>query len=346
MKLKSIILTLAATMLFASCEKAFMGRDCDNSPVATFDYLWQQIDEKYSMFDVKQTDWQAVYGKYRPQVSDDISDDSLFAICGDMLAELNDGHVNLIRAFGTSHADSLVFRFYTQAGYDINALIQGYLGPHYRSTGGIAHTALCDGRVVYMHYGSFGSSITPAQLRHIIGSYPAAEGIILDIRGNGGGTMSNITNILRTIAHEGRPLLYRSQIKNGRGHNDFTPLADTYAPAADSGAYDGPWVVLTDRGCFSSASVFALCSKAYPTMTLMGDTTGGGMGLPHTTVLPNGWRAHFSITRSLAPDGSNYENGVPPDIRLPFDRAAAFAQNKDNIIDSACHLILAGGRFH
>lgn len=317
-----------------------MGRDCKDSPTATFDYLWQQIDEKYAMFDVKQADWTEVYERYRPLVSDDISDDSLFALCGSMLAELNDGHVNLIRAYGTSRADSLVFRFYTQAGYDINAIVQGYLGPHYRSTGGIAHTALCDGHVIYMRYGSFGSSISPAQLRHIIGSYPAAEGIVFDIRGNGGGTMSNITNLLRMIAHEGTPLLYRSQIKDGRGHDDFTPLADTYAPVPDSSAYDGPVAVLTDRGSFSSASVFALCAKAYPSMTLIGDTTGGGMGLPHTIVLPNGWRARFSITRSLAPDGSNYENGVPPDIALPFDRAAAFEQNKDNIIDAACALIL------
>lgn len=340
MHIRTLLSLLAAALAFASCEKALMGDDCDASPAATFDYLWQQIDERYSMFDVKQVDWQEAYGRYRPRVADVISADSLFALCGALLGELHDGHVNLISAHGTSHADSLIFSFYTQKGYDIDAIVMGYLGPHYRSTGGVAYTALLGGRILYLRYGSFGSSITPAQLRHIIGSCPAAEGIVLDIRGNGGGAMSNITNILQMIAHQGSPLMYRSQIKSGRGHTDFTPLADTYAPAADSGAYGGPVVVLTDRGCFSSASMFALCAKAFPSMTVMGDTTGGGMGLPHTTVLPNGWRARFSITRTLSPEGANYENGVPPDILLPFDRQAAFDRHTDNIIDSACRLIL------
>lgn len=337
---KLLIILLAATLLCASCEKAFMGSDCDSAPTATFDYLWHQIDEKYAMFDVKDVDWQEVYDKYRPQVSDVISNDSLFAVCAAMLGELNDGHVNLISTNGTSRADSICYRFYTEAGYDINAIIQGYLGPHYAMTGGMAHTSLRDGRIIYIFYSSFSNSISPDQLKHILSCYPQAEGLVLDIRGNGGGAMNNITNILKMIAHDGKRLMYRSQIKNGPDHDCFTDLDDTYTPTSDSAAFLLPVAVLTDRGCFSSASMFALCAKAYPTMTVIGDTTGGGMGLPHTTVLPNGWRARFSITRALAPDGSNYENGVPPDIAIPFDRSAAITQHKDNIIDAACNLIL------
>ena len=73
----------------------------------------------------------------------------------------------------------------------------------------------------------------------------------------------------------------------------------------------------------------------------MGDTTGGGLGLPTCGTLPNGWVYRFSITRTLALDGCNYENGVPPDILLPFDREQAFRLRRDNIIDSACLLITA-----
>jgi C-terminal processing protease CtpA/Prc len=51
-----------------------------------------------------------------------------------------------------------------------------------------------------------------------------------------------------------------------------------------------------------------------PNMTVMGDTTGGGLGLPNGGQLPNGWTYRFSITRTLDPQGNNFENGVPPDI--------------------------------
>ena len=102
-----------------------------------------------------------------------------------------------------------------------------------------------------------------------------------------------------------------------------------------------PVLVLVDRGCFSATSTFAIATQAYDNIRLMGDTTGGGLGLPTMGTLPNGWLYRFSITRTLALDGKNYENGVPPDILLPFDRRKAQTEGRDNIIDSACAIILS-----
>ena len=334
------LLSLFALLLLASCEKMLMPDDAPASPTATFDYLWHQLDERYSMFDVKRVDWQAVYDSLRPKVYDGMENDSLFSVCAAMLNTLRDGHVNLFNNYNTSHSDSIYYRFYADDDIDIDAVILTYLGPGYRTTGGMAHGALCDGRVLYIRYASFSSTIGVSQLRHIIRSYPNAQGMILDLRGNSGGTISNIHNILSVMPSHGQKL-YSSQLKAGPGHNDFTPPADTYAPmVADSNAYTRPVIVLIDRGCFSATSTFAICTQAYDNMRLMGDTTSGGLGLPTMGVLPNGWRYRYSVTRTLALDGGNYENGVPPDIPLRLDRQAALASRRDNIIDSACNLIL------
>lgn len=331
-------IVMMGALVAAGCEKAFM-HEGEADAVQTFDYLWQRVDEQYSMFDVKGVDWQRVYDTLRPRVHDGMEADSLFAVCAAALNCLNDGHVNLYSPFDASRSDSVHRRFYAQSGIDVDVVVLNYLGVGYHSTGGLAHAPLCGGRVIYAFYGSFGSTVSVSGLRHIIKSYPDAQGMIIDMRGNGGGNLANIDRLLSVMPSKGQ-VLYTSQIKNGRAHDAFSPAVPTYAPVNSGEAFGLPVLVLVDRGCFSATSTFAIATQAYGNIRLMGDTTGGGLGLPTMGTLPNGWLYRFSITRTLALDGKNYENGVPPDILLPFDRRKAQTEGRDNIIDSACAIIL------
>lgn len=338
-RMRKKLLFVLIAWLCTSCEKVLMMDDIAPTATNTFEYLWQRVDSQYSMFDVKGVDWDAVYDTFRPQVYDDMSYDSLYSVCASMLSMLNDGHVNLYTSYDVARADTLYRDFYACSGIDINLVVLHYLGTRYHMTGGMAHSALCDGRVIYMNYGSFSNGITVSQLRHIVSLYPRAEGMVLDIRGNGGGNVANIDRILHLMPSHGQQL-YSSQIKSGAGHDDFGPLQPTFAPVVvDTEAFMLPVVVLIDKGCFSAASAFAVCTQAYENMTLMGDSTSGGLGLPAMGALPNGWLYRLPVTRTIALDGKNYENGVPPDVYVPFDRAMA-AMGRDNIIDSACALIL------
>ena len=65
---------------------------------------------------------------------------------------------------------------------------------------------------------------------------------------------------------------------------------------------------------------------------------GGGLGLPNGGQLPNGWRYRFSITRTLANDGRNYENGVPPDTVV---RLIPGQTTQDNVIEQACQRLVS-----
>ena len=91
--------------------------------------------------------------------------------------------------------------------------------------------------------------------------------------------------------------------------------------------------VLTDRGTYSAGSFTSIATKAIPNIILMGDTTGGGLGLPNGGQLPNGWTYRFSITQALTLDKSPaYENGVPPDVHVLFDWSD---RTKDEVIERA-----------
>lgn len=336
---RNVFFSILLIVAFSSCEKALMPADVQPSAVATFDYLWQRFDQQYSQFDVKHVDWQMVYDTLRPKVYDGMSSDSLFSVCAAMLNTLQDGHVNLYANYDVSRADSLYYQFYSDYGVDMNVVVLNYLGINYHTAGGVAYGVLGDGKALYVRYASFSNSASLSLLHHIIGMYPEAEGMILDLRGNGGGNIANIPKILSVMPSHGQPI-YASQIKSGPGREDFTPLVTTYAPTVpDSEAYHKPVYVLIDKGCFSATSLFAMATQAYDNMILLGDTTSGGTGLPTMGFLPNGWQYRLTITRSFANDGVNYENGIPPDIYVEFDRQAAQTQGTDNMIDTAISLI-------
>ena len=328
-------------LTFASCERVLMEQDEPKNRVNVFDYLWNQVDQNYTFFDVKGIDWDSVREVYRPKVDDGMTNDSLFRVCAAMLNTLRDGHTNLISGFDVSHNDSVYYKMYAEKNIDENVVFLNYLTVNHHTTGSFAHNAIRDGKVAYLRYSSFSDEVSESVLKYLVKRYKNCDGMILDLRQNGGGSMSNITQLLSIFDNHKQPL-YATQVKAGPGHDDFAEAVTVYA--ADSsllGAnpYTKPVAVLIDRGSFSATSFFAICTFAYDNLRLFGDYSGGGLGVPNGGVLPNGWVYRFSVTRTLAIDGQNYENGVPPDERVLIDPSST-AQGIDNVIEAAADWIM------
>ena len=338
-----LILILIGVSL-PSCERAFMEADEPSNPVNVFDYLWKKVDQQYAFFDVKGVDWDSVYEVYRPMVYDEIELDSLFHVCGAMLNTLRDGHTNLISKFDVSHNDSVYYKMYAEKNIDEQVVVLNYLTVNYHTTGSFTHNAIRDGHVAYIRYSSFMDAITENNLSYLLNRYQDCDGLILDLRQNGGGSIDNIRQLLSIFDNHGQ-VLYQTQIKSGPEHDAFTELTTVYADSTDYSdvftepAYTKPVAVLIDRGSYSATSFFAICTMAYDNIKLFGDYSGGGLGLPNGGALPNGWTYRFSITRTIAIDGGNYENGVPPQERVLLDPACT-AQGIDNVIEAAVDWIM------
>ena len=105
--MKRLLLLMISLVLLTGCVRE---ESNDNSPMGNFEALWRIIDEHYCFLDYKQVDWNAVKAHYQPYITDDLSNDKLFQILGNMLAELKDGHVNLYayHATGTGTRTTLV----------------------------------------------------------------------------------------------------------------------------------------------------------------------------------------------------------------------------------------------
>lgn len=343
MKTFKTLAFILVMITFSSCENAFMEPVNEADAVTTFDYLWEKVNQQYAFFDVKGVDWDAVYREYRPQVVNGMSDESLFDVCAAMLNTLQDGHTNLISSFNISRNDSVYYRMIAQKNINDEVVSLNYLTLNYQTTGALEHNFIHDGRVAYVRYSAFTDMLDYASLNYIAERYKDCRGMIIDLRQNGGGAIANIPILLSLFDNHGQEL-YQTQIKSGPGHDDFTELATVYAPNDTTGMVPDyfhrlPVAVLIDRGSFSATSFFAICCRAYDNVKLIGDYTGGGLGLPNGGELPNGWTYRFSITRTLTPNGKNYENGVPPEYKVILDPAAT-AQGIDNVIELACDWIM------
>ena len=327
---------------FTSCERAFMEKDEPSNPVNVFDYLWNQVDQQYAFFDVKNMDWDSVREVYRPMVNDNMSNDSLFRVCAAMLNTLQDGHTNLISGFDVSRNDSVYYKMYAEKNIDENVVLLNYLTVNHHTTGSFMHNAIRNSAVAYIRYSSFSDYISEGSLKYLVNRYKNCKGMVIDLRQNSGGSISNIAALLSIFDNHKQPL-YQCQAKSGPAHDAFADAMTVYA--ADSSilgknnAYNKPVAVLIDRGSYSATSFFAICTMAYDNIRLFGDYSGGGLGLPNGGVLFNGWTYRFSTTRTLAIDGRNYENGVPPDVRVLLDPACT-AQGVDNVIEVAADWIL------
>ncbi len=328
-----MVLLVSLVIGLSACEQALIKPNPANKPVENFDLLWKTVDEKYSYFTYKNIDWKALYGKYRPRIKDDMSEEELFRVMGDMLYELKDGHVNLVSPFDVSRNWEWYLGY--PANFNETILERNYLGSDYQIARPF-QTKLFNDSVGYIRYSSFLSLISEEVLDRLIKKYANTSGIIIDIRDNTGGAIAMV-NVLAARFVEKKTLMGYNRYKAGPGHNDFTKAYPKHLEPKGT-SYKGKVVVLTNRKVYSAANEFAAYMAELPNVTLIGDQTGGGGGAPISGELMNGWTFRFSANQLLNPRMEQIEFGVPADIKVdisPADEAAG----KDTILETALQFL-------
>ena len=330
--MKKTLLIAILVAIFCSCEDAFFDDDPPNDPVSNFDILWNRMNERYSFFDYKGVDWDSIYQVYRPEVRQDMNPQELFDVMEEMLNTLRDAHVNLRTDFDISF-----YNYYENAprNFQFHDVERNYLGESLRITGRMWNGIIDS--VGYIHYPSFQLPIEEADLDFVVNRFRGLKGLIIDVRDNEGGDPLYGFRLARRIATE-RTHIYTTEYKNGPGRHDFTAPSEAYLDINDEIKFDLPVVVLTNRVTYSAGNFFTAMLMALPDVTVVGDTTGGGGGVPLGWELPNGWHFNYSNSVTYMPDGFIIEDGIPPDIQVNItdeDRLAG----RDTILDTALQLL-------
>ncbi len=331
--MKAIIRFILCAILLLPTSACHDIEEFDNTASGNFDALWTLVDQHYCFFREKGIDWDSMYNVYRPQALNCTTSRQLFDVCARMLDELHDGHVNLASSFNTSYYRKW-WTDYPQ-NYDARIVEQNYLNFNWKTAGALQY-AILPQRVGYIRYSSFSSPIGEGNLDAVISDFALCHGIIIDIRDNGGGDMTNVERLVRRfISH--RILAGYISHKTGPGHNDFSkPYAYYYSPIQGHLIWSREVAVLTNRSTFSAANNFASVMKSLPQVTIVGATTGGGSGMPLSSELPIGWSLRMSACSILDPEGLSTENGVTPSQGHAIDITPAdIAAGRDPIIDHA-----------
>lgn len=144
-----------------------------------------------------------------------------------------------------------------------------------------------------------------------------AEGIVLDLRGNGGGLLPEAISTSSLFAPKGRPVVEtRSRVEGNRIYR------------TEGGELDlPPLVVLMDRGTASAAEILAAVVRKYGNAPLVG-TRSFGKGLFQQLIeLEGGGALDLSIGEFLTAEGESLAGkGLRPDVAVSEGSGASDAQ--------------------
>jgi carboxyl-terminal processing protease len=132
-----------------------------------------------------------------------------------------------------------------------------------------------------------------------------AEGILLDLRGNGGGLLEEAVLVGSIFIDEGLIVSTRGRTKPERKY-------DSVGGAIDA---DIPVVVLVDRGTASASEIVAGAIKDRGRGTVVGVRTFGKGVFQEVQPLSNGGLLDITVGQYYLPDGENIGNkGVKPTV--------------------------------
>ena len=151
------------------------------------------------------------------------------------------------------------------------------------------------------------------------------KGLILDVRGNPGGSLAAVVDICRMILPEG--MIVYTEDKYG--------VRDEYKSDGDN-ELEIPMVMLIDSNSASAAEILAAAVKDYKIGTLMGTTTFGKGIVQRIIPLSDDSAVKLTVSNYYTPNGKNIHGiGVEPDIEVKFDGEKYIEDEIDNQLEEA-----------
>lgn len=307
------------------------------SAVDNIDALYRIIDEKYCFLDEKGCDWDLIHEQYRSQAQAISTDNwqgkiALFDLMTSMLDSLQDGHVNIYTGFDIGRNKDLETGY--PANYDSD-LQNRYLGD-YRIAGGLYYNTITreNDSIGYICYKSFSSSCSDGALSWIFLQFLSCKGIILDVRNNGGGDLTNAYQLASPFFRQDRIVGYW-QHKTGKGHSDFSQPEELVVEKNNLLQWKRPVVILTNHKCYSATNFFVNCMRQADNCLIVGGKTGGGGGMPLSYELPCGWTIRFSSVRMFDTEMHSIEPGIDPDVEVTLS-----SKDRDDLIEYGIQRII------
>ncbi|WP_338471803.1 S41 family peptidase [Niallia sp. XMNu-256] len=131
------------------------------------------------------------------------------------------------------------------------------------------------------------------------------EGLVIDVRGNPGGLLESVEDILKEFVSKDKPYL---QIEKRNGERDpFYTTLDKEKPY--------PVAVLIDKGSASASEILAGAMQEAEGYTLIGESTFGKGTVQQAVPMGDGSNIKLTLFKWLTPNGNwIHQKGIKPDV--------------------------------
>jgi carboxyl-terminal processing protease len=136
-----------------------------------------------------------------------------------------------------------------------------------------------------------------------------AKRIIIDLRGNKGGSLGELANVLGYFA-PAAGTLYSSASR----HAGYRKVFTTDGPGSFAGV---KVVLLTDPDTVSRAEIFAATLREWGNAVIVGGTTAGNVAATRGFRLKSGAALRITVAKLQPPSGADLDGrGVEPDVKV------------------------------
>lgn len=156
-----------------------------------------------------------------------------------------------------------------------------------------------------------------------------AKGLILDVRGNPGGSLTTVVDICEQLLPKGMIVYTEDKYGNRSEYK-----------CDGSNEFKLPLVLLIDGGSASASEILAGAVKDYEIGTLVGTTTYGKGIVQKIFSYDDGSAAKITVSKYYTPNGYNiHKVGIEPDVEVEFDSELYLDSKVDNQLEKAIEII-------
>ncbi len=167
-----------------------------------------------------------------------------------------------------------------------------------------------DKNIAYIRILSFISTNTADEVRDALGKIGDSKGVIVDVRGNYGGLLSNAVYISNMFIKSGTIV---SIVDRDGNKQDYDAKPGLFLVSK-------PVVILVDESSASASEIFSGAMKDHKKAFLVGEKTYGKGRVQMISRLPNGSGINFTVAKYLTPLGTDIDHkGIEPDYIVEVD---------------------------
>lgn len=133
------------------------------------------------------------------------------------------------------------------------------------------------------------------------------EGLIIDVRGNPGGLLVSVEDILKEFVTKEKPIIQIEE-RNGKKERHFSTLTEKK---------EYPVAVLINKGSASASEILAGALKEAAGYQLIGETTFGKGTVQQAVPMGDGSNIKLTLYKWLTPNGNwIHKKGIKPDVEI------------------------------